>query len=65
MSTRTDPPASVVGVDARRLWFGGLATALVAALIALVGIVVARGVFGIPILAPKGGGRTGAVRHRR
>jgi hypothetical protein len=46
----------VVGVDARRLWFGGLATALVAALIALVGIVVARGVFGVPILAPKGGG---------
>ena len=43
-------------VDVRRLWAGGLATALVAALVALVGIVTARGVFGIPILAPKGGG---------
>lgn len=44
------------GVDARTLWAGGVATALVVALIALVGVVVFRGVFGIPILAPEGEG---------
>ncbi|MFD7307930.1 DUF6069 family protein [Promicromonospora sp. NPDC059942] len=43
-------------VDARVLWSGGVATALVVALIALVGVVVFRGVFGIPILAPEGEG---------
>jgi hypothetical protein len=34
------------------LWAGGVATAVVAALIALVGILVARWLFTIPILAP-------------
>jgi hypothetical protein len=43
-------------IDAARLWAGGLATALVAALIAAGGILIARGVFGVPILAPKGAG---------
>jgi len=43
-------------VNAGRLWAGGLATALVAALIATVGILTARGLFGVPILAPKGAG---------
>lgn len=43
-------------LDARILWSGGAATALVVALIALVGVVVFRGVFGIPILAPEGEG---------
>jgi hypothetical protein len=46
-------------VDARTLWFGGLAAALVAALIAIVGIVIARGLFDIPVLAPKGKGTFG------
>ena len=46
-------------VDARTLWFGGVAAALVAALVAVVGIVVARGLFGIPVLAPKGQGAFG------
>ena len=41
------------GVDAGRLWAGGVATALVAALIAVAGIVIARGLFDIPILAPE------------
>ncbi|MEV4314010.1 hypothetical protein [Actinocrispum sp. NPDC049592] len=38
--------------DTGRLWAGGSATALVAALIAVAGIVVTRGVFGVPVLAP-------------
>jgi Family of unknown function (DUF6069) len=43
-------------VNAGRLWAGGLATALVAALIAVVGILVGRGLFGVEVLAPKGAG---------
>lgn len=39
-----------------RLWAGGLATAVVAALVATVGILLARGVFDIPVLAPEGEG---------
>lgn len=40
-------------VDARMLWSGGAATAVVAGLIALVGVLVCRWLFNIPILAPK------------
>jgi Family of unknown function (DUF6069) len=46
-------------VDARRLWAGGVATALVAALVAIVGILLARGVFDVPVLAPEGEGAWG------
>ncbi|WP_250030218.1 DUF6069 family protein [Paractinoplanes maris] len=46
-------------VDARTLWAGGLAAALVAALIAVVGIVIARGIFDIPVLAPAENGTFG------
>jgi hypothetical protein len=46
-------------LDAGRLWAGGFATAVVAALVAVVGILIARGVFGIPVLAPKGAGLWG------
>lgn len=38
-------------VDAKRLWAGGAATALVAALIAVAGIAIARGLFDVPVLA--------------
>ena len=54
-----EPPAYVPprrgrpGVDARMLWSGGVATAVVAGLIALVGVLVCRWLFNIPILAPK------------
>ena len=41
-----------MAVDTGKLWAGGLATAVVAALIAVVGIVIARGIFHIPVLAP-------------
>ncbi|WP_433158317.1 DUF6069 family protein [Kribbella sp. CA-247076] len=43
-------------LDSGRLWAGGLATAVVAALIAIVGILLARGVFDVPVLAPEGEG---------
>jgi hypothetical protein len=46
-------------VDAGRLWAGGVATALVAALIAVVGILLARGVFDVAVLAPKRNGTWG------
>jgi len=54
-------PVARPTVDARRLWAGGLATAVVAALVAVVGVVVARGIFDIPVLAPKGSGTFGDV----
>lgn len=43
-------------VDAGRLWAGGVATAVVAGLIAIAGILVARGLFDVAVLAPKGEG---------
>src|SRR5207249_12211135 len=39
-------------VDAGRLWTGGVATALVAALVAVVGVLIARGLLEVPVLAP-------------
>jgi hypothetical protein len=46
-------------MDPGALWAGGAATAVVAALIALVGILVCRWLFGIPILAPRRAGAWG------
>jgi|HubBroStandDraft_6_1064221.scaffolds.fasta_scaffold285604_2 hypothetical protein len=46
-------------VDAGRLWPGGIATAVVAGLVALVGVLVCRWLFGIPLLAPKQDGAYG------
>jgi hypothetical protein len=46
-------------VDAGRLWTGGVATALVAALVALVGVLIARGLFEVPVLAPTEEGTLG------
>ncbi|WP_406053990.1 DUF6069 family protein [Kribbella sp. NBC_00889] len=46
-------------VAAGRLWAGGAATAVVAALIAIVGILLARGVFDVAVLAPEGEGTWG------
>ena len=48
-------------VDARTLWSGGVATAVVAGLIALVGVLVCRWLFNIPILAPRRDGAYGDV----
>ena len=47
------PQRSSPRVDARTLWAGGAATAVVAGLIALVGVLVSRWLFNIPILAPR------------
>jgi hypothetical protein len=46
-------------IDAGRLWAGGAATAVVCALIAVVGILLARGVFDVAVLAPEGEGTWG------
>jgi hypothetical protein len=46
-------------VDAGRLWPGGIATAVVAGLVALVGVLVSRWLFKIPLLAPKQDGAYG------
>jgi hypothetical protein len=42
-----------VHVNAGRLWAGGVATAVLAALAVLAGVLITRGVLGIPVLAPK------------
>jgi hypothetical protein len=47
-------PAPVV--DAGTLWAGGVAAAVVAALIAVVGILICRGILDVPVLAPEGDG---------
>jgi hypothetical protein len=55
-----DPgPGSSRQVDARPLWSGGVATAVVAALIAVVGILVSRWLFNISFLSPRREGAWG------
>jgi len=48
--------------DAGQYWSGAAATAVVAALVALVGILICRWTLGIPILAPAGDGAWGDAR---
>ncbi|MET9676336.1 DUF6069 family protein [Streptomyces sp. NPDC006482] len=48
-------------LDAQRLWVGGLMTAVVAALTAVVAVLLVRGVLGIPVFAPEGNGAMGDV----
>jgi Family of unknown function (DUF6069) len=48
-----------LSVDAGRLWMGGVATAAVAALVAVVGVLIARGLFNVAVLAPEGKGTWG------
>ncbi|PSL02805.1 hypothetical protein CLV30_109113 [Haloactinopolyspora alba] len=55
MSDTPNDPARQ-SVDAGRLWAGGGASALVAALIAVAGIVIVRALFDVPVLAPEGDG---------
>jgi hypothetical protein len=52
----TEPTRSI---DAGRLWTGGVATALVAALVAVVGVLIARGLLDVPVLAPNSEGTLG------
>jgi len=59
--TRHIPAASGAppGIDGRKLWSGGVATAIVATLVAFVGLLVARGIFQVPVLAPTEAGLVG------
>ena len=57
--TRYPTPTEPLRPDAQRLWAAGGATAVVAALAALVGILIARGLAHVAILAPQGAGAWG------
>ncbi len=59
---RSGEPARGPAISAGRLWSGGVATAIVAALIGLVGLLVVRALLQIPYLAPV---RTGALGDSR
>jgi hypothetical protein len=48
-----------VRVNAGRLWAGGVATAIVAGLAVVVGVLIARGLLDIPVLAPGKDGSLG------
>ena len=50
---------SGVAVDARKLWSAGFATAVVAGLVALTGVLVSRWLFHVPVLAPRRDGAYG------
>lgn len=54
----TDPDEEPV-VEAGKLWAGGFGTAVVAALVVLVGILLVRGILGIGILSPSEAGAYG------
>lgn len=56
-----EPSGTRIRPDVVQLWAGGFATAIVAALIALVGILVCRWTLGIPILAPSSAGAWGSA----
>lgn len=53
----SEPPPRL---DSKKLWSGGVATAIVAALVAFVGLLVARGIFEVPVLAPSEAGLVGS-----
>lgn len=57
----SSPEVGELHVNTSRLWTGGLATAIVAMLVILVGTLLMRGVFGIPVLAPEEAGYLGDV----
>jgi Family of unknown function (DUF6069) len=57
----TEPSGPTRWVDPGPLWAGGVATAVVAALIALVGVLISRWLFTVPILAPRQDGAWGNV----
>jgi Family of unknown function (DUF6069) len=54
--------AGDVLVEPGKLWSGGAASAAVAGLVALVGVLVARWLFNLPVLAPSQDGAYGDVR---
>jgi hypothetical protein len=56
---RPEPSGPTRWIEPGPLWAGGVATAVVAALIALAGILIVRWLFTIPMLAPKQSGAWG------
>jgi hypothetical protein len=54
-----DGPVPPQQLNAGRLWAGGVATAVVAALVVIAGVYIARSILGIPVLAPKAAGSLG------
>jgi Family of unknown function (DUF6069) len=50
-----------VGVDAQKLWAGGAVSAVITGLVALVGVLVSRWLFNLPVLAPRQDGAYGDV----
>ena len=57
----TEPSGPTRWVEPGPLWAGGVATAVVAALIALAGVLITRWLFAVPILAPRQDGAWGNV----
>ena len=57
--------AEKLQVNANRLWTGGVATAVVAALVAGVGVLIARGLLDVPVLAPTEEGVLGNANTAR
>ncbi|MFJ4657705.1 DUF6069 family protein [Nocardia sp. NPDC088792] len=51
--SREPVPEPLPRIHSGRLWAGGIGTAVVMALLILVAILLVRGVFGIPVLAPE------------
>lgn len=56
---RPRPERPRTEVDAGKLWAGAVATAVVAVLTAFVGLLIARGIFELEVLAPDSAGLTG------
>ncbi|WP_420031444.1 DUF6069 family protein [Streptomyces sp. cg28] len=56
---REQVPPTQARLDAGRLWAGGVMTAVVAALTAIVALLLVRGVLGIAVFAPEGDGAMG------
>lgn len=48
-----------LAIDGSRLWIGGLAAAVVAGLVAIVGVLIARGLFDVPLMGPASKGAFG------
>jgi len=59
MPVRQSSTPSHQSVDAAQLWPGGIATAIVAGLVALLGVLAFRWLFHVPILAPASDGAYG------
>jgi hypothetical protein len=54
---------TVLRLNPGRLWAGGVATTVIAALITIVGISIARGIFGVPMPVPAPNGGMSAIAY--